>query len=398
MKKTFTLVAALAFCIISRAQTSVSTQGSQYVVIHEMTGAWCGYCPDGADILEQILASNPKAMAISIHDANGYGPTADAMQIADGDAFVNTPGYIGVGPYAGYPAATINCLIGGGEGTDTGIGQNRGYWQSEVSGNLSGTPKFDVSMTHSYNASTKTITINVTAKALAAITGDYNINACITEDSIQSTTPDGNGYYQHSYIYNQTGSAYYHKGTLISSGTWGLSSPDYYHMNVLRAMLGGTWGTTSVIATNAPANGTYTKTYTYVIPSTQNPSHIKITAYVQKNNATNSNDRPIANGIQAKLVTSTTAVNNVAATINNAKIFPNPASSSITVNAEIPAQAVATIAISNVAGQTVFSNQYKANANELNENISLDNLSSGIYFVNISGEGFSTTQKITVNK
>jgi hypothetical protein len=397
MKMKFTLfITALLLSVASFAQTPVATAGTKYVLIMEETGAWCGYCPDGKTYLDQILTSTPHAIAVSFHDtALGWTPGYENLFIPEGDAYVNTAGYLGSPSVGGYPAATIDCV----PGTDGYVGQNRGYWSTCVNTRLSASPMFDITMTHSYAAATRKITINVTAKTLAAISGAYNINVIVSEDSITSMGPNGSGgNLQHSYLYNTSGQPYYMQGTVITAGSvWGLASPIYYHDGVVRAMLGSTWGTTGVIANNAPSGATYTKQYTYTVPATQNTSHIKLTAYVQKSNAANANDRGIPNAIQAKLVT-TASVAEVVSNISDVEVYPSPATNVVNVKATVPENAMTNIAISNMVGQTVFSNNYKANGNLISENLSLDNLSSGIYFINISGEGFSSVQKLTVNK
>lgn len=280
------------------------------------------------------------------------------------------------------------------------MGQNRGYWASEVSTRLTATPIFDVTMSHSFVAATRTITINVIAKALTTDTGNYNINVVISEDSISSTGPDGgSGNYQHSYLYNTPGQPYYQVGAVITAGSvWGLASPIYYHDDVVRAMLGGTWGTTGVVAFSHASGSTYTKTYTYVVPSASVLSHIKLTALVQKSNPTDPNDRAIANSIQAKLNINATGVPEIAVENMTLEVTPNPANSFINVKANVPNNALANIVISNTAGQTVYTGQYTATGNKLSESISLNNISGGLYFVNVSGEGFNSTQKVVVNK
>ena len=395
----FILSAALLLSAGSYAQTPVSTSGHKYVLIEEITGAWCGFCPDGKTVLDQVLAAQPYAIGVSFHDtALGWPPSSyENLACPNGHTFVYTPGYLGSN--GGFPCGTIDCV----PGSDNYVGQNRSLWPSEVSNRLSAAPMFDITMSHSFVHSTRTITINVTAKALAAITGDYNMNVLVTEDSIPSVAPNGTGgNLQHSYLYNNPGQPYYMRGYVINPGAvWGLPSDTtgYYHDLVVKEMLGSTWGTTGIIATNAPSGGTYTKTYTYVVPASYSLKHIKLTAIIQKNDAGNANDRPIANSIQAKL--DTTAVSSVAQ-INpsdlNLEIAPNPATNLIHVKAFGANFTDTKITIDNAIGQTVFSKDFTTNSNLFNENISLSNLSNGIYFVNFFSEGLKTSKKIIVSK
>lgn len=80
-------------------------------------------------------------------------------------------------------------------------------------------------------------------------------------------------------------------------------------------------------------------------------------------------------------------------------IFPNPASSSTTVNFNLKKSGVVSISMVNIIGQQVSS----INAGNLaagNNSISLDvnALKAGVYFVNITVDGVSTTKKLTVGQ
>ena len=54
--------------ITKRYQVVNGNSGSKHVLIEEFTGAWCGYCPDGALRLEQIIAATPNTIGVSVHD------------------------------------------------------------------------------------------------------------------------------------------------------------------------------------------------------------------------------------------------------------------------------------------------------------------------------------------
>jgi hypothetical protein len=51
---------------------AVPSTFTKKVLIEEFTGAWCGYCVDGAYIVETIVAANSgKAIGVSIHQGDG---------------------------------------------------------------------------------------------------------------------------------------------------------------------------------------------------------------------------------------------------------------------------------------------------------------------------------------
>lgn len=74
---------------------------------------------------------------------------------------------------------------------------------------------------------------------------------------------------------------------------------------------------------------------------------------------------------------------------NSLNVYPNPASSIINVNA---GGNIESIRIVNMAGQCVYS----ANAGSNNATVNVSNLSNGMYFMEVTTEAGTTTQKITV--
>jgi streptogramin lyase len=78
--------------------------------------------------------------------------------------------------------------------------------------------------------------------------------------------------------------------------------------------------------------------------------------------------------------------------INSSKIniFPNPASKKIFVNANLQAQSTTTLSLFNIQAVEQISMDLNQQLNE----IDISNLSDGIYFIRVTNDTFSTTQKI----
>lgn len=400
------LIASLALSVAVHAQSWVSTDGQRNTLIEEATGAWCGYCPNGAEKLEAILASNPRAIGVSIHDNNdgitGNQNQYDIMEIAAGDSFcIVAPMFYKTGPYShtdslsvfqnGYPSASID---------RTQLAVNRGAWASTVTSDLAVAPKVDLLMTHKYDAATKTITITLTAKALTALTGKANFNVYITEDSIASVAPQSTGTMQHWYNGSpDAGSKWIGKGSVDPnySGTWDLTTANcgYYHMNVLRAMLGNFYGTAHIFPDNCPKDTVRSVTYTYTIPSGQVASHLKIVGLVQTMLTGDFTNAKILNAVQAKFSPTLEIpnVNNIA----GLTIAPNPANDMIHITANTNVTNLK-LTVTNMIGQMVYTKVLENTGNSVNEYVSVANFNNGIYLVNITGDGVSQTQKVIVNK
>ncbi len=366
MRKAFVFIAACYCFSTADAQSTVHTNGEKYVVIEEGTGAWCPQCPDGAVELDRILKNIPRTIGVGIH-------WLDSMQIDDGATVASTY-------FAGYPNGTVDRFaVQGNVALNT-----RNLWFPAASARGKQSAKADVSLQYSYDPATRTITANVEVKTLAALTGSYNTNVYITEDNCSGS---GAGWDQQNAYDTKPGHPYGGKGDPIIG---------YKHMNVLRAMLGGPWGTAGVISTNAAANTSYKKSYTYVLPQQYKLQDIKIVALVQKESS-NKSDREILNAIEGKL-SATTSMAGAELTNPDIIIYPNPSSDQVTIQGTLPVAKLVALAITNSSGQVVFHQQKFYPAGQMSELLSLGHLSTGTYFITITGDNFYKTSTISISK
>ncbi len=392
MKKLLlTLSAVAAVATYGHAQTDVSTNGVKHVLLEEGTGEWCGYCPDGAQNLEQTVEpAHPNLIVASFHNGDPLALTPDDFNTA----------YI---QYYGWPGASVDRKIYHAAAWDTLVAEDRGLWTYNVATEEATTPKFDVSMhitCDSTNATHDTVTIKVTAKALVAQTGTFYLNCYIIEDSISSAAPNQ----QDSYM-NAAGST-----CVNGQPSWfiGLGDPitpasKYWHQHVVRAVLANgasIWGDAGVIATNPTVNSTASKTYTYVIPSGQRAHFLRVIGLVQQWDATNSNNRPVMNAVQAKLPKANlpNSVAIVNSNLEEINIYPNPASSVINIQGKLKVAADVQVTITNTLGQVVAKTNYDNTGTEFSHAIPVSALSNGLYMVTINAGGVSHVEKIIVNK
>ena len=106
MKKSLLLTAFTAFGFASFAQTFVSTNPeNRNVVLEEFTGIYCGFCPDGHRLAQELYDNNPgDVVLVNIHVgsyANPNGGDPD-FRTSFGSAI---DGQAGV---CGYPAGSVN--------------------------------------------------------------------------------------------------------------------------------------------------------------------------------------------------------------------------------------------------------------------------------------------------
>lgn len=83
---------------------------------------------------------------------------------------------------------------------------------------------------------------------------------------------------------------------------------------------------------------------------------------------------------------------------NSVSIYPNPVQNNLNINLGLIKNSDVEINIKDVAGKTVLSKNNKLIKGDNTLNIETANLASGLYFVQISTEGFTSTKKIVISK
>jgi hypothetical protein len=410
LKSILLLSSALLMVTQAFSQSFVQTAGKKYTLVEEATGNWCGYCPDGAQVIEQSIEPHyPHAVILSWHGP--FHPPYNEPLAWSADPYTTGSGFI-----TGFPDGTVNRDAN----TFGGISQDRGHWVGDINSDSLLAPKFDIIMKSYYVPSNDSLFVQITAKALTAGTGKWSINAYITEDSIPSTSIS-----QHSYL-NAV-------GTMCANGqpSWFvgqcaaacptytcdvcavLPTAVYSHMNVVRAVLGvDMWGDLSF--TNPAAGTTVTKTYKYKIPATSNYLYTKVVGVVENMDTTTYpplgtgmpryySNRVAENAIMARvrqmkpsagalsIAENTTALENVS-------LFPNPAANSINVEFNVETPSTTKITITNTLGQVVTEKVYPAGGSLFSETISLNNFANGVYFMKITSNGEKVTKQFLVGK
>ena len=82
--------------------------------------------------------------------------------------------------------------------------------------------------------------------------------------------------------------------------------------------------------------------------------------------------------------------------MNNVSVYPNPVSDNLYINVNASQASRMNIAVYNITGQKVMETSTNINAGVSNPSINVSNLSSGIYFVTVSANGFEETMKFVV--
>ncbi|MDP4266547.1 MAG: Omp28-related outer membrane protein [Bacteroidota bacterium] len=351
----------------------IANKPEKKTLIEEFTGAWCGYCPFGAATLNDILAKNKNTIGVAIHVYERYGGL-EFMNTDEGkylcDSVFNKDVF--------FPTGMIDRYLFPGENSNITTASTWKYYSDK---SLNYTVPASVSSENSYNKNTREISVNVNAKFFNDDKGPFNVNCYITEDSIKA---DEIGYYQYNYYTDPQDTPYYGPIKLV----------DYYHMHVLKNMLGGPWGIK--IADSVKDGDQFSKQFTYTLPKSYNEKNINLIVMVQRFGTDTFHNREILNSEIYKLSDIISGVNTISNSTNNEiQLYPNPAKDLVNLVYRNNEKKAADIKIFNIFGQEVY--REITNASEtINKQIDISNFSKGVYFIRINSGNQTINKKFIV--
>ncbi len=244
MKQSLLLIGGMFATSISlfAQQTPVSqTPQNRNVVLEELTGIYCQFCPSGHEIANGLATSNPgRVVLVNVHAGSYAVPGAGApdFRTADGnalDGFFNP---------TGYPAGSVQRTP---HSSDMArIATGRGNWSGQVNARLAEASPVNIAMDASIDGTTRVVTLHVEmfyTTPQAAGTNHY-LNVGILQNNVEGP---------------QTNSGGWNPSAILPNG-------NYMHEHIFRGFInaGGTWGE----QIDASQTGVITKTITYTLPAT----------------------------------------------------------------------------------------------------------------------------------
>ena len=218
------------------------------VLIEEFTGAWCGYCPDGAHRVENLINDNDgRVVGVSLH-------SGDAMEVAHTNYLETTY------QNTGFPSGMVDRVSVNGS-----TSLNRGYWEYVAYDQLLETAVCGLAIISEVNG--QNATVEVHAGFNSTLNGDdYRLSVYLIEDGVTGT---GYGYDQRNYYNTDPESPFYNLGDPIEG---------YEHNHTLRAVLSESLGD-AIMVSEMVSGGEHIKTYTVDI-SSYNKNNLSIVAFV----------------------------------------------------------------------------------------------------------------------
>ena len=232
--------------------SQVPSTFTKKVLIEEFTGAWCGYCPDGAYRVKNLINDNDgRVVAVSLHAGN---PTGDAMEIAHTNYLETTY------QNPGFPSGMVDRIA-----IDGYTSLNRGYWEYVANNQLLETAVCGLAIISKVNG--QNATVEVHAGFNSTPNGDdYRLTVYLIEDGVTGT---GYGYDQRNYYNTDPESPFYNLGDPIEG---------YEHNHTLRAVLSESLGN-AISSSSLVSGGEHIETYTVDL-SSYNKKNLSIVAFV----------------------------------------------------------------------------------------------------------------------
>lgn len=354
-------------------QTSVlSAIPVKKVLLEEATGAWSQFAPDGSVYAANIANNYPNAIVVSLHNSDG-------MDFAEGNE-VNSE-YI-----SGYPGGMVDRYNPEG-GTEVEV--SRGNWEARVTQRLQQVSPVAVSIkSQTWDSVSRVYTATIEADFKGPVTGDIRMNLFVVEDSVIGT---GSDYNQVNYYNTVTGHPYYGAGNPIVG---------FAHRHVVRAMLGGAWGTPGIMPASIPSDTKYTYTYTDTLPVEQNENRIKLVAIVQQYDADKGKREIINSEVAALDLTAETAtgINEPSNAVIATRVYPNPFNSQLNIEFNLQQNINVEINVTDITGRVLAqpaSGYYNSGAHTVSW--TAEGIANGMYFVNILAGKDRFTQRVILN-
>ena len=342
----------------------VTKLATKRVVFEKGTGTWCGACPAG-DIGFKAMEDTYHDEFIGIAVHNG-----DPMGMSSYDVSMNLNGYPGCNVDRA-PGNSFRDLLPSFNNLETAYNARKSL---VVPAGLS----LDITGTGT------TANIKVTATFNTDISNaNYRLGVIITEDKVSGT---GSGWEQ----------ANYYSGTNDALGGYYQNLPhpvpanqmEYGHVS--RALLGGYAGQANTVPTTITNGQVVTHTFNYTIPAGSTRANMHAVAVLVKQDT----NKLIENG-EHKSMDEALSVNEEP-TINNLRVFPNPANDAFNMIFEAK-KGNYSVTLVDMTGKEVYNKSYSNLFGMQEITIPVAQLAGGNYIISI-GDQKSTFSKLVVVK
>ena len=341
------------------------------VVSEEGTGTWCQWCPRGSVFMDQFNSKYSQFWAgIAVH--NG-----DPMTVTDYDAAFG-------GLITGYPSALV----------DRGNDVDPSGMSPDFLTRVQIAPKAIISNGATWDATTRTLNVSVTADFQASANNNYKLACVLTEDAVTGT---GSGYNQSN--------AYSGGNNGVMGGYEALGNPvpaaQMIYDHVARAIAPSFNGYVNSFPATVNLGDQHTINFSFVLPTTWDENEIHIIGLLidpqgridnaGKATITEAVSNGYVDGSNAGLFEATE--NQLDELVN---IYPNPANAQTNIALNLKSTSEVEVRILDLSGKLMAQRNYGLLEGNTNITLITTAYSSGVYIVETTINGATIQKRIIV--
>jgi hypothetical protein len=341
------------------------------VVSEEGTGTWCQWCPRGAVFMDQFNSKYSQFWAgIAVH--NG-----DPMTVTDYDAAFGAL-------ITGYPSALV----------DRGNDVDPSGMSPDFLTRVQIEPKAFISNGATWDATTRTLNVSVTADFQATANSNYKLACVLTEDAVTGT---GSGYNQSN--------AYSGGNNGVMGGYEALGNPvpaaQMVYDHVARAIAPSFNGYANSFPATVNLGDQHTINFSFVLPTTWDENEIHIIGLLidpqgridnaGKATITEAVSNGYVDGSNAGLFEATE--NQLDELVN---IYPNPANTQTNIALNLKSSSEVELRILDLSGKLMAQRNYGLLEGNTNITLHTTTYSSGIYIIETTINGKKIQKRLIV--
>lgn len=341
------------------------------VVGEEGTGTWCQWCPRGAVFMDMM--------------ATKYDQYWAGIAVHNGDPMTNTVYDAGIGGLvSGYPSALVDrvSVIDPSEVEDDFLTR------------ILVAPKALITNGATWNSTTRELKVSTSANFLAAANNNYKLGIVLTEDEVTGTGS----------TYNQA-NAYAGGANGPMGGFESLPSSvpaaQMVYDHVARAIKPSFTGYANSFPATVNIGETHTITATFILPASWDETKINIIGLLfdPTGKIDNAGKATIPDAVTNGFVTGTdvtAGLTDLDQIDDLVQVYPNPATTSVSISLQIADQSDVTISVTDVSGKEISSRNYGQLNGSSTITINTSNTPAGVYFVNVKMDNAITQKKVII--
>lgn len=333
------------------------------VFTEEGTGTWCGWCPRGAVMLDNM--------------SDDYHDFFVGVAVHNGDPMTDTYYDDALG-FSSFPSSQ----------TDRGTQVDPSNIESIFLERILIAPK--ALLTNGAEVVGNQLKVSVSAEFVTGITGDYRLAAIISEDGLTGTGSD----WAQSNAYSGGGSGVMGGYELLPSP---VPASQMVYDHVARAILPDINGLENSFATNVTAGQIGVVNFFFDIQPEWDMANISVISILVAPDGSidNAGKATLADATANGFAESTVGIESN--TMNNSvQIAPNPATDLTYVTLDNETAQHVSLTIYDMSGKIVTSKNYGKISNDVKLPINTVNFETGIYVISLTVGNNQTTQKLVV--